>query len=113
MSRTKKYELIVEYYGLDAATLAVDSLAVASEGLVYRWTTKGYIERKIALCTPDEIGIAFGLIELVEVAPRTPSAGRKQVIMDLEGRRAALATLHFEQERPQCTTAKDDSAAPA
>jgi hypothetical protein len=110
MPRIGRFDLIVEYYGLDAKTLAVDSLAIAKQGLGYRWTAKGYIERTIGLGTTDEISNAFGLIELVAVAPATSPAARKKIIADLEGRKAALIAPCVEQERSEREAVRDDSA---
>ena len=66
-------DILTEFYGIDPITRKVESVAISQTGKLSRWTDrKGYIVRQM---TGDdarsEVTRILGLIELVEVHPRT------------------------------------------
>ena len=78
-------DILTEFYGIDPITRKVESVAISQTGKLSRWTDrKGYIVRQM---TGDdarsEVTRILGLIELVEVHPRTSNEKRLKILMDL------------------------------
>jgi hypothetical protein len=81
-------ELVQEFYGIDPVRRKVENVAVTRTGKISHWTIdKGYvIHRMTGTDAGSEITRLFGLIELVEVNPRTPPSKRRQLIESLHAR---------------------------
>jgi hypothetical protein len=81
-------ELVQEFYGIDPVRRKVENVAVTRTGRISHWTIdKGYvIHQMIGTDAPSEVTRLFGLIELVEVNPRTPANKRRELIETLHAR---------------------------
>jgi hypothetical protein len=81
-------ELVQEFYGIDPVRRKVENVAVTRTGKISHWTIdKGYvIHQMTGTDAPSEVTRLFGLIELVEVNPRTPPDKRRQLIEALHAR---------------------------
>jgi hypothetical protein len=75
-------ELVQEFYGIDPVRRKVENVAVTRTGKISHWTIdKGYvIHRMTGTDAGSEVTRLFGLIELVEVNPRTPPHKRRELI---------------------------------
>ena len=84
-------ELVQEFYGIDARTFRVDSVAITRSGKITRWTEKGYIvEQMVGRDMRAEVIRLFGLIELIEVHPRTPNSNRRSIMVQLQAKALEL-----------------------
>jgi hypothetical protein len=81
-------ELAQEFYGIDPVRRKVENVAVTRTGKISHWTIdKGYvIYQMTGTDAPSEVARLFGLIELVEVDPRTPPNKRRELIEALHAR---------------------------
>jgi hypothetical protein len=81
-------ELVQEFYGIDPARRRVENVAVTRSGRISHWTIdKGYvIHQMTGTDAGSEVARLFGLIELVEVAPRTPPSKRRELMEALHAR---------------------------
>ena len=77
-------ELVQEFYGINPRTFKVDSVAITRSGKLSQWTDRGY--RFHQLQGSDvlaEILALTGLIELVDLHPKTPNLKRHKILADL------------------------------
>jgi hypothetical protein len=81
-------ELVQEFYGIDPVRRKVENVAVTRAGKISHWTIdRGYvIHRMTGTDAGSEVTRLFGLIELVEVNPRTPPNKRRELIEALHAR---------------------------
>ena len=81
-------ELVQEFYGIDPVRRKVENVSVTRSGKISHWTIdKGYVVHQMAGTDAGcEIARLFGLIDLVEVNPRTPSNKRHQLMESLHAR---------------------------
>jgi hypothetical protein len=81
-------ELVQEFYGIDPVRRKVENVAVTRTGKISHWTIdKGFvIHRMTGTDAGSEVTRLFGLIELVEVNPRTSPNKRRELIEALHAR---------------------------
>jgi len=81
-------DLVREFYGIDPVRRKVENVAVTRTGKISHWTIdKGYvIHRMTGTDAGSEVTRLFGLIELVEVNPRTPPNKRRELMEALQAR---------------------------
>ena len=81
-------DLVLEFYGIDPVRRKVENVAVTRTGKISHWTIdKGYvIHRMTGTDAGSEVTRLFGLIELVEVNPRTPPNKRRELMEALQAR---------------------------
>jgi hypothetical protein len=79
-------DIVTEFYGIDSVTGKTDSVAISRSGKISRWTdTKGYITTQMSGSDArSEATRIFGLVELVEVHPRTSHEQRIKLMLDLQ-----------------------------
>jgi hypothetical protein len=79
-------ELLTEFYGLDAVSLAVDCVSIRESGNMHRWTDlNGYVcARMSGPSMQAEVTRHFALIYLVAVEPSASVELRKQIIRELQ-----------------------------
>ena len=79
-------ELVMEFYGLDTKTLAVDCVSITQSGRMHRWTdTDGYISAQMSGPSMQaEVTRQLGLSFLIAVEPHASLELRKQVIRGLQ-----------------------------
>jgi hypothetical protein len=79
-------ELVMEFYGLDAITLAVDCVSIRQSGKMHRWSDlDGYICAQMSGPSMQaEVTRHLGLIYLVAVEPNASIDLRKQIIRGLQ-----------------------------
>ena len=75
-------ELVQEFYGIDPVRRKVENVAITRTGKISHWTVdKGYVTHQMTgTDAPSEVTRLFGLIELVEVDPRTRPDKRRELI---------------------------------
>ena len=75
----------MEFYGLDAITLAVDCVSIRKSGTMHRWTgLDGYVRAQMSGPSMQaEVSRHFGLIHLVAVEPDASIELRKQIMRGL------------------------------
>jgi hypothetical protein len=78
-------EILTEFYGIDPVTRKIDSVAISRSGRISQWTDrKGYIVSQMTgNDARSEVTRILGLIELVEVHPRTSNDKRIKILLDL------------------------------
>ena len=81
-------ELVQEFYGIDPVRRRVENVAVTRSGKISHWTIdKGYvIHQMTGTDAGAEVARLFGLIDLVEVNPRTPPSKRRELMETLHAR---------------------------
>ena len=79
-------EIVREFYGIDPLTRRVDNVAISRSGKLSHWTErKGYVFHLMnGGDERSEIAKVVGLVELVEVHPRTPNNKQLKVFLDLQ-----------------------------
>jgi hypothetical protein len=77
-------ELVQEFYGINPGTFKVDSVAVTRSGKLWQWTDRGYqLHQLQGSDVLAEILALTGLIELVDLHPKTPNHKRHKILADL------------------------------
>jgi|SRR5688572_7144008 hypothetical protein len=78
--------LVQEFYGLDASTLAVDCVSIRESGKMHRWTnSNGYVCAHMSGPSMQaEVTRHFGLVYLVAVQPDASIELRKQIMRGLQ-----------------------------
>jgi hypothetical protein len=79
-------QIVQEFYGLDAKTLAVDCVSIRESGKMHRWTNSdGYVCAQMSgPSMQTEVTRHFGLIYLVAVQPDATTELRQQVMRGLQ-----------------------------
>jgi len=91
-------ELVQEFYGINPGTFKVDNVAITRSGKLWQWTDRGYqIHRLRGSNVLAEILALTGLIELVDLHPKTPNDKRHKILADLTEK--ALAMLENSDEK--------------
>ncbi len=77
-------ELVQEFYGINPKTFKVDNVAITRSGKLSRWTDRGYkIHQLQESDLQAEIFALIGLVELVNLDPKTPNHRRHKVLAEL------------------------------
>ena len=96
-------ELVQEFNGINPGTLKVDNVAITSSGKLSQWTDRGYqIHQLQGSDLLAEILALTGLIELVDLHPKTPNLKRHKILADLT--RKALNILKNRGEKGSSTS---------
>jgi hypothetical protein len=96
-------ELVQEFYGINPGTFKVDSVAVTRSGKLWQWTDRGYQLRQLqGSDVLAEILALTGLIELVDLHPKTPNLRRHKILADLT--KKALNMLEDRDEKNSSTS---------
>jgi hypothetical protein len=79
-------DLVQEFYGLDAKTLALDCVSIRKSGKMHRWTNlNGYVGAQMSGPSMQaEVTRHFGLIYLVAVQPDASIELRRQIMRGLQ-----------------------------
>ncbi|THD51771.1 MAG: hypothetical protein E8A46_14850 [Bradyrhizobium sp.] len=96
-------ELVQEFYGINPGTFKVDSVAVTRSGKLWQWTDRGYqLHQLQGSDVLAEILALTGLIELVDLHPKTPNLERHKILADLT--KKALNMLENRGEKGSSTS---------
>jgi hypothetical protein len=96
-------ELVQEFYGINPGTFKVDSVAVTRSGKLSQWTDRGYqLHQLQGSDVLAEILALTGLIELVDLHPKTPNLKRPKILADLT--KKALNMLENRDEKDSSTS---------
>ena len=96
-------ELVQEFYGINPGTLKVDNVAITRSGKLSQWTDCGYqIHQLQGGDVLSEILALTGLIELVDLHPKTPNLKRHKILDDLT--KKALNMLENRGEKGSSTS---------
>jgi hypothetical protein len=96
-------ELVQEFYGINPGTFKVDSVAVTRSGKLSQWTDRGYqLHQLQGSDVLAEILALTGLIELVDLHPKTPNLKRHKILADLT--KKALNMLENRDEKDSSTS---------
>ena len=96
-------ELVQEFYGINPGTIKVDSVAVTRSGKLWQWTDRGYqLHQLQGSDVLAEILALTGLIELVDLHPKTPNLKRHKILADLT--KKALNMLENRDEKDSSTS---------
>lgn len=91
-------ELVREFYGINPETFKPDSVAITQRGKLSQWTDRGYRIRRLK--NTDllaEVQALTGLIDLIDVDPKTPNSERRKMLADLT--KKALEMLENRREK--------------
>ena len=96
-------ELVQEFYGINPKTFKVDNIAITRNGKLSQWTDRGYqLHQLQGSDVLAEILALTGLIELVDLHPKTPNLKRHKILADLT--KKALNMLENRDEKDSSTS---------
>jgi hypothetical protein len=95
-------ELVQEFYGINPKTFKVDNIAITRNGKLSQWTDRGYqIHQLQGSDVLAEVFALTGLIELVDLHPKTPNHQRHQILADLAKKALNMLENRNEPEAPK------------
>jgi hypothetical protein len=92
-------ELVQEFYGINPGTFKVDNVAITRSGKLSQWTDRGYqIHQLQASDVRAEILTLTGLIELVDLHPKTLNLKRHKILADLTKKASNMLENRSEKD---------------